>query len=207
MIPSLAPLESLSSPGLAVILAGGQSRRFGPNKADYRWKGRSFTAHIRQIARDAGLNVRVVRRDQVAPCGPLGGIYTAFHRHRAPWILFLACDMPLVRPSYLTRMMAVFHKTQPSPEALVTQIQAQAGFPIILTRSALPRIQAQIATGDVSLRTLFQSLRLKKLPPPPSELPRLININHRTDLSLLKSMDVGDGPCLSDTGRTGMVPA
>jgi len=180
------PHGSAALNGLAIILAGGQSRRFGRDKGSYQWKGRSFSAHIRQIAIESGLTVRVLRRDLVAQCGPLGGLYTGFKRYSGRWMLFLACDMPLVRPSYLAHMVDVFLKNTPSNQALTTQVGENLGFPLILARSALPSIQAQMATRDVSLRTLFKSLPTKTIVPVSSELPHLININHHTDLKLLE---------------------
>jgi molybdopterin-guanine dinucleotide biosynthesis protein A len=78
------------------ILAGGLSRRMGKDKTRLRLGRRSMLALIRAQARATGLPVRVIRRDAVPRCGPVGGIYSALQTTRAEAVLFLACDMPFV---------------------------------------------------------------------------------------------------------------
>src|SRR5262245_26747021 len=78
------------------ILAGGLSKRMGRNKSRLSLGNITMLGHIRKTAEATGLPVRVIRRDCVPKCGPLGGIYTALKTTEADAILFLACDMPLV---------------------------------------------------------------------------------------------------------------
>ena len=88
-----APLVSVS------ILAGGLSSRLGRDKARVRLGRRTLLAHVRRAAKELGLPVRVIRRDLVPRCGPLGGVFTALKTSRADAELFLACDMPFVSAS------------------------------------------------------------------------------------------------------------
>ena len=59
------------------ILAGGLSSRMGRDKSRLRLGGRTLLARIRATAKVIGLPHRIIRRDLVANCGPLGGLYTA----------------------------------------------------------------------------------------------------------------------------------
>ena len=59
------------------ILAGGRSRRMGRDKARLRLGGVSLLARLKGLARALRLPARVIRRDAVPRCGPLGGIFTA----------------------------------------------------------------------------------------------------------------------------------
>src|ERR1700733_13460686 len=83
------------------ILAGGLSRRMGKDKARLRLGQRTMLALIRAQARATGLPVRVIRRDAVPRCGPLGGIVAALKTTRVEAVLFLACDMPFVTAELL----------------------------------------------------------------------------------------------------------
>ena len=64
----------------AVILAGGQSRRMGEDKARLLVGRRSLLGHARALAADLGLACRVVRVDRRTDNGPMGGIETALRR-------------------------------------------------------------------------------------------------------------------------------
>ena len=83
------------------ILAGGLSARMGRNKARLRLRGRTLLAWVRAAARATGWPVRVIRRDLVPRCGPLGGVWTALRRSRAERLVFLSCDMPFVTPELI----------------------------------------------------------------------------------------------------------
>src|SRR6266566_1093085 len=88
------------------ILAGGLSRRMGRDKSRLRLGRRTMLGHIRGEARKLGFPVRVIRRDAVPRCGPLGGVYTALKTTRAHAVVFLACDMPFVSADLIAFLLA-----------------------------------------------------------------------------------------------------
>ena len=66
----------------AVILAGGQSRRMGEDKARLLVGRRSLLGHARALAADLGLASRVVRVDRRAGNGPISAAHTGAGKHR-----------------------------------------------------------------------------------------------------------------------------
>jgi molybdopterin-guanine dinucleotide biosynthesis protein A len=97
------------------ILAGGNSERMGLNKAIIPFKGKMLVQRV--IERLAGLaddvvviapriqeylslGVRIIE-DITPGCGPLGGLYTAFHETKNPAVAVVACDMPFVSENLL----------------------------------------------------------------------------------------------------------
>lgn len=103
------------------VLAGGESRRFGRNKALETLKGARLidraVAHLAAlcdpvmiVANDLSpyidLDVLLVR-DVIPRFGPLGGIYTALYFSPHPWVLVRATDMPFLEPSLAQALIAL----------------------------------------------------------------------------------------------------
>jgi molybdopterin-guanine dinucleotide biosynthesis protein A len=160
------------------ILAGGRSLRMGRNKARLRFRGRSLLAHVRAAAGETGWRVRVIRRDVIARCGPLGGIYTALKSSRAGAELFLACDMPFVSSRWLMALSASFG---PRRDAVFSEMDGVAGFPFLLSVSALPIVEQQIQSGLFSLQALAEAMGAKRIRVPESRRLEVFNINTPQD--------------------------
>src|SRR5215813_7948185 len=111
----------LGDTSLAIsILAGGLSTRMGRDKAGLRLHGKSLLQWVRGSALQTGYAVRVIRRDLVPRCGPLGGMHAALTTSQAAAELFLACDMPFIEPRWLRKLALV------GPRGVRRQAQAQA---------------------------------------------------------------------------------
>jgi molybdenum cofactor guanylyltransferase len=146
----------------------------GTDKAGLRLGGKSFLTRIRSTAREAGLMVRVIRRDLVTGCGPLGGVHTALRTTQANAVLFLSCDMPFVTGSLLQRLQKRFTAQQ----AAVFVQHEQLGFPFLIRRTALPVVEAQLFAGRFSLNALAQVLNASRLQVHSSqEVQALVNVN------------------------------
>ena len=189
------------------ILAGGLSRRMGRDKARLLLGRRTMLGRIRATARATGLAVRVIRRDAVPRCGPLGGIYTALRSTRAEAVLFLACDMPFVTPELIQWVLEQSSGAGVPPaspgvsprrpddrrdarpttlDGLFIRSDGVAGFPFLLPHAALPAVAAQIGTGRFSLQALAKGLEAKLVRLPRSFTPQLRNINTPAELSRAK---------------------
>lgn len=102
----------------AFVLAGGQSRRMGRDKAMLPLAGKSLVEHMASIAKEAAGSAAIVGdpakygytgfsvvTDLRPGCGPLSGIHTALTVSHAAWNLILACDMPQVSPAFLLSLV------------------------------------------------------------------------------------------------------
>lgn len=142
------------------ILAGGLSTRLGRDKARLKLRGQTMLARIRATAKELGCPVRVLRRDVVARCGPLGGIFTALQTTRAEAVLFLACDMPLVTAALLHR---IFRASGDGARVVFAAQSGRVGFPLVLPVTALAVIEAQLQSKEFSLQALAEKLRVRRL--------------------------------------------
>lgn len=142
------------------ILAGGLSTRMGRDKARLKIGGATMLARIRSVAEAFGVPVRVLRKDRVRRCGPLGGIVTALRSSEAQAVLFLACDMPLISLALLKRVARLSREG----ERVIFVAQAgRVGFPFLLPVKMLVRVEAQITAGEFSLQALAEKLRAHRV--------------------------------------------
>jgi molybdopterin-guanine dinucleotide biosynthesis protein A len=99
---------------LGAVLTGGRSSRFGANKADAEWNGRTLAEHAAAlIGQHVDAVVRVGSDGEVddLPCaglGPLGGIagaldYAAGHGFTS--VLTIGCDMPRAPSELITGLL------------------------------------------------------------------------------------------------------
>lgn len=147
----------------------------GRDKARLRLGGRTLLAWVRAAAQTAGWPVRVVRRDRVARCGPLGGVWTAFQRSRADRLVFLSCDMPFVTPDLIHEVAE-----RPGRAAFVTTAEG-AGFPFALDRKCLPTVEQMLEEQRFALRALARALRAISLSVRDSRRGELLNVNTDSD--------------------------
>jgi molybdopterin-guanine dinucleotide biosynthesis protein A len=144
----------------------------GRDKARLRWRGKSLLQHVKDVAQKTPWSVRVIRRDLVARCGPLGGVYTALKTTSFDVVLFLACDMPFVTDDLIGRFLGV-------EKAAFTQGSEGAGFPFLLPKSALFVVEEQIASERYSIQLLAKKLRAQKVRP--GDAREVFNVNTPED--------------------------
>jgi molybdopterin-guanine dinucleotide biosynthesis protein A len=169
------PAEGGRSDGgraLAVVLAGGLSRRMGRPKAVVSLGGRPLIAWPLAAAAEAGLEAVVVAKpgsslpplevpvweEPEAPSHPLTGLVAALERAGGP-IVALACDMPFVSPGLLGRLAAARRVAAPAGEA----------FPARYEPSALPLLLAGLAR-EAAVRAVLGELGAAPVEADPAEL-------------------------------------
>ncbi|MEX0821297.1 MAG: molybdenum cofactor guanylyltransferase [Rhodothermales bacterium] len=177
-----------------LVLAGGQSRRFGRDKSTYVVEGRRMidrvVSAVRPLVLDVmisvaekgqapeGLTGRVVT-DAVPGLGPLGGIRSGLSETHTPWLLVVACDMPYVTTDALGGLIKA---CDPGLHAVVATDDDGRRHPLCACfhRSVLRRIDEQVAASELSLHGLLDRLAVREVRLP-SEVLR--NVNRPRDLT------------------------
>jgi molybdopterin-guanine dinucleotide biosynthesis protein A len=146
-----------------VVLTGGKSTRMGRDKATLEFNGQPLAERCVAVLRACFPEVLVVHDDDRPGLGPIGGLLTALRR--APEIFVVACDMPFLDAALIRAMAAQL----PGYDAV-----AIPGEPLHAAYSAriVPVIEAQIATGDYSLRRLLAQISVKTVAAAP-----IVNVN------------------------------
>lgn len=109
----------------ALILAGGNSKRMGQDKANLSLKGQTLLQHVvatmQQNFPEVIVSVRQPRPesdmpqvcDDPAHSGPLAGLAAGLERADTAWVFAVACDMPFVTPAVI-ELLAGYRATPPS---------------------------------------------------------------------------------------------
>ncbi len=156
----------------------------GRDKARLRLGGKTLLRHVQDVAGHTRWPARVIRRDLVARCGPLGGVYTALQTTPADSVLFLACDMPFVTVELIERLLELWPT---KTGAIFTRSNGgEIGFPFILRRTLLSKVERQLAERRYSLQTLAARCRAKIFTSKFAG-PVLLNVNTPGDLATARA--------------------
>jgi molybdopterin-guanine dinucleotide biosynthesis protein A len=149
----------------AIILAGGQSRRMGQNKALLRLAPDGprlielVLAVVRTLASEIVLSTNTPDEyawlglptvaDAVPGAGPLAGLAAGLAALSSEWALLVGCDMPAIAPDLLRLLAALRQEAQ----AVVPLNAENRPEPLcaLYHRSCLPVIQARLASGDFAM--------------------------------------------------------
>jgi len=181
------------------ILAGGESRRMGTDKAMLRFDGVTLLERVARTALSAGLPVLVAGRERpdgwrspdvdfaldAAPGrGPLGGLQTALCRTGGP-VLAVACDMPLLTPDALCWLRdQAAAGTEKHGQAVLHDGQWEPLFSVY-SPPCLPLIESRLAAGRLSLHGLIKAGEFARTDAPGWVASQLINVNTPEDLARL----------------------
>lgn len=151
----------------ALILAGGDSRRMGQDKATLQLDNRSLLEHViiamRQVFPDVIVSVRQPRAelqhqqvcDTQPDSGPLAGLTAGMARAQTRWVFAIACDMPFIAPvlvQYLASLRA-------GHQAVVPRIGAHPQpLAAYYRRDVLPDLQASLQQRNLSLRAALDKM-------------------------------------------------
>ncbi len=161
----------------AIILAGGQSRRMGTNKALLRLAPAGPTlielvvAAARQVADPLILSTNTPTAyhwlglqcvgDQLG-AGPLAGLAAGLAALTTPGAFLLACDLPGVRPALL-HLLAEIAERDPTLDAIVPLDAADRPQSVVaLYRgTCLAAIQRQLAAGQLQMTAWYDQVHTR----------------------------------------------
>jgi len=132
------------------VLAGGQSRRMGRDKAMLDWRGQRLLDHMTQLLSTVADPVQIIGRgalpDRIPNCGPLGEILTALEVSQTPKTLIVAIDLPLLTPAFLQMFRSQWlHSTR-----CLLACRIGADYPLCLgvDRALAPEVAGRLALRE-----------------------------------------------------------
>lgn len=181
----------------ALVLAGGESRRFGRDKALLELEGRTLLEHVCTAVGAVADEILVIGRDHMpvelagvralpddSPgFGPMGGLLTGLRAAKHDLIVATACDLPFISVSMLRQLAQLppnFDAAVPLWKGLPQPLSA------VYRRNVLPAIQTQIESGDFRVRRLLDRLQVwwleeSQLGASDADQHCFTNINHPAD--------------------------
>lgn len=158
----------------AAIMAGGESRRMGKNKALLPFRGRPLIAHVFESLQPLFEEIFLVTNDPgpfgFLPCpkvpdripgkGPISGVDAALRHSRNRRVLVVACDAPFLSPLLLELLAgrsegadAVIPCGPDGPEPLCA----------VYGKGCLPVIEESIRKGEYRMTALAGRLRTMEI--------------------------------------------
>lgn len=157
-----------------LILAGGQSRRYGSDKALARLGGRPFVQIVHEALaphvaetlvatgptrRDYPVAARAVL-DAVPDGGPLAGLAAGLAAARTPFLLAVAVDLPFVTAEALQPLL----DAEPADAVVaVTGGRRQPVCALWRVEAVRPVAEAQLAAGRLALWALLERLDVREV--------------------------------------------
>jgi len=184
------------------VLAGGQSRRFGSNKALALWRGKFLIQHVRDTLASVFddcllvtntpeqytfLNMPMIK-DRYHNMGPLAGIHAALYHTGKPWIFIVGCDMPAITPDLITFLCGL---AKEEFDAVIPLLEKGAE-PLcgLYQKTALEKIELQLKNRQRKVTDLLKKLSVREVQEEefqmvPGGTQLFSNVNREQDLGRL----------------------
>lgn len=152
------------------VLAGGESRRMGRDKALLPIAGQTMLERTAALLEPLVSGVTVlgspdkygnlgwqVLPDAVPNRGPLAALVTGLRSTTTDWNLFLTCDLPFMEASFLEFLLA---SAREALEDAIVPRTADGPQPLcaLYRRSALAVMERMLASGEVGVVDCFDAL-------------------------------------------------
>jgi molybdopterin-guanine dinucleotide biosynthesis protein A len=180
----------------ALVIAGGESRRMGCDKARLLLGDQTLLQRVilvmQQVFPRVLVSVREHRpeinlaqiRDAPAHAGPLAGLCAGLAQSRDGWVFAIATDMPFIQPALIERLAQRRADCQAVVPVVHGHPQALAAF---YSASGLPIIQGILSgTGKRSLRAALLQLKVHYVAEselPAAELRSFIDLDTPQDVA------------------------
>lgn len=159
---------------VGVVLVGGESRRYGRNKAMEFFQGErlidrqvrtvgSLFSEVLVITNEPELYLHLdvtIVRDVIPRQGPLGGIYTGLLFAQGKSVFVTACDMPFVQPAVVSRMVQL---ATDYDVVVPEKIEGLEPLHAIYSSRCLPHIEKMLADGRLQVINFFPAVKVCRL--------------------------------------------
>jgi molybdopterin-guanine dinucleotide biosynthesis protein A len=201
-------VEAILYETVGVLLAGGESSRFGQPKAFAKYKGKSFWEHSYEVLKEETDQQLVISRTdlvdkmkETATCkvivddvevkgkGPLAGIYTAMNHEKAEWYFILSCDVPLITNRLIRSLLDL---KKPTFKAVIPKVNEKL-HPLIGVYhcSIFSLVEKQLTKREYRLLSLLDKIDVLYVSEKEIGVDKKIfsNINSQEDYKLLLTND------------------
>ena len=184
----------------AVLLAGGESRRMGTDKATVLFRGKPlWQIQLELLRKLEPTEIFVSARTDPAwrpvdvqfvadgplSRGPMSGLAASLAKMRARHLLALAIDMPFITEEYLKFL---YGRSEPGRGVIAETEDRFEPLAAIYPREAIVDFQHALCGTDFSLQTVASHLvaegKLRVIPIIPEERRVFLNLNEPADLAL-----------------------
>jgi len=183
-----------------VILAGGQSRRLGRDKASTSLAGRPLALWVAAALAPLVQDILLISNrpelherlglplvtDLIPGLGALGGLLTGLFYAPRPLVVLTACDAPFLQPE-LVRLLITTASSRRTQAAVASTERGLEPLPAAFHSRLFPRLEDHLKSGDYRLRSFLSRCRTRVLTP--EEVSRadptgasFLNINTPADL-------------------------
>jgi molybdopterin-guanine dinucleotide biosynthesis protein A len=159
------------------VLAGGQSRRMGLDKALLRIADQPLVERVARAVeiaagsatiigpaeRYAHLGRRVIP-DEKPGAGPLGGIVTALSATDAEYSVITACDLPDLTAEFLTRLVAFARSTGPADCWVPEGPNGLEPLCAVWNARALSKLRCALAAGTRKMKEVIAGIETCTFP-------------------------------------------
>jgi molybdopterin-guanine dinucleotide biosynthesis protein A len=167
----------MNSEVTGIILAGGQSKRMGTNKAFVRLNGKQLIDYALDILKEVTPHVILsvgsesfryknlpVVKDVYPGCGPIGGIYSALQYSNTDLNLVISCDLPFV-PADLLKFLT---EEARNDDADVTLFVDEHGYwqtlCAVYRKSILPQMEEAVIQKNLKLKMIVSEVKYRIIP-------------------------------------------
>lgn len=191
----------------AVLLAGGESRRMGKDKAILLFRGKPlWQIQLELLRKLKPTEILVSARtdpiwrpddvqfvaDDPPSRGPISGLASSLAKVRSKHLLTLAIDMPLITEKYLKFLC---NQIEPGRGVIAKIDDRFEPLAAIYPQEALANFQSALSGTDFSLQTLTRRLaaarKLRVTLVTPQERRLFLNVNEPVDLQRSSHRPVG----------------
>lgn len=197
---------------IGILLAGGESRRFGQPKAFALFKGKPLYAHVFEALQpfmdqlvvvshptlvdrfleDPRLHAVIRDDERYIGKGPLAGLYTVMAQEEADEFFLFPCDTPLVNCD-LVQWLINLGETHPDSNGIVPvvgrRLQPLFG---LYRKDCLPYLEDLLQSNLLKVKALIDLANLLKVPADDLPSSLFVNVNTQDELNAIESQIKSD---------------
>ncbi len=154
----------------AIILAGGQSKRLGTDKALMQYNGESLLEQAVKLCNSYFTPLLIssdkpehqfpgsqLVPDIIPDCGPMGGIYSCLRNSETDWNFVLSVDTIFTELAFISYLLSEINTFDAVIPVHKNGIEPLIG---LYKKSSIPAFEAQLRKGNYKMQDLLEALHV-----------------------------------------------